>query len=502
MIDRLIAAAGAVADVADRAVRTIVRGAGSSVADTRPGSVALAAVLLVLAGAFVLVGLESDGGPMRTIGAAEVPADASLGQRVHATVDGQLASTYVETFLDLDGDGVQSDGEDGQAWAYWMVDATTRTGVTVLSLGPPWEIFEGTYTGVVTTDPAYVRDTIDYVEDELGWAGVVLDPDVVIDATVTGGAPGVEHSIADDWPDDGTTVTVSGPRSATYVEWCSEDADDDGQCDDEEIDTYDVIMLDVEAGTAVLVVTEDDPEFQPVTLTGMLRHDASAVAEAVNAPGFTLDDYDITVSPSYVLDVGATPPDPGVSMLVAVVLAGLGLTILVGVAGGYVGYRKTGVRPAGATTMAVDDVIAVRLTGVIRSPVGLTHVRDVPAALRRFVTRVAPPVAPDGVEAPDGTSDPDRPLEVAPLDSTLIVERIGRPEGVALGVGELQRVSVGSATTFRGARPALRATAGTGPLILSFADAATRDRAAAELVAEAGLDMAGPAASPTSVEGA
>lgn len=495
MLDRLIAAAGAVADVADRAVRSIVRGAGSSAADTRPGSLPLAVAMLVLAGAFVLVGLESDGGPMRTLGAADVPSDASIGERVHATVSGHLASTYVETFLDLDGDGVQGDGEDGQAWAYWMVDATTRTGVTVLSLGPPWEIFEGTYTGVVATDPGYVRDTIDYVADELAWAGVVLDPDTVVDATLGGGPPGVPHAIADPWPEDGTTVTVSGPRSATYVEWCSEDADDDGRCDDDEIDTYDVIMLDVDRGTAVLVVTDVDPEFQPVTLTGMLRHDANAVAEAVDAPGFTLDDYDIAVSPSYVLDVGATPPDPGVSMLVAGVLAVLGLTILVGLAGGYVGYRSSGVRPVGATTLGPDDAIPARLTGIVRSPAGQTHVRDVAAVLRRFVTREA------GPETTDASTTPSTP---APLESTVIVERIGRPEGVALGVGELQHLTVGSATTFRGTRPALRATAGTGALIIAFDDAATRDRAAAELVAEAGLDDASraseAAAAPSSSE--
>ncbi len=146
----------------------------------------------------------------------------------------------------------------------------------------------------------------------------------------------------------------------------------------------------------------------------------------------------------------------------------------------------------------------MRLTGVVRSPRGDTHVRDVPAVLRRFALGAAAAPAAGGAETAAAASGAETfprrradPLTAPPdadggipIDSTVIVERVGRPEGVALGMGELQRLSVGSATTFRGTRPAIRATAGTGQLILSFDDAAARDRAAAELVAEAGLDLA------------
>ena len=53
--------------------------------------------------------------------------------------------------------------------------------------------------------------------------------------------------------------------------------------------------------------------------------------------------------------------------------------------------------------------------------------------------------------------------------------------------GELRRVSAGRVMTFRAPRPALRVVAGTGSLLLSFDSEAERDRAAAELLEEAGL---------------
>jgi hypothetical protein len=98
------------------------------------------------------------------------------------------------------------------------------------------------------------------------------------------------------------------------------------------------------------------------------------------------------------------------------------------------------------------------------------------------------PAAESGPVADMATATPD-PAAI-PVESTVIVERVQRPEGVALGMGELRTLSVGTATTFRGSRPAIRATAGTGQLILSFDDEAARDRVVAELVAEAGLDLA------------
>jgi hypothetical protein len=498
MLDRLLAGAGAVTDAADRAVRAVLRGAGSSAADTRPGSLALAALLLLFSAGFALVALEADVGPLRTMRAGDVAADTALADRIHATVDGHLASTYVETFTDIDADGEQDEGEIGEAWAYWMVDPETRRGVTVLSMGAPWEVFVATYAGVLATDPEYVEGSVDLVAEELDWMGVTLDPDHIIIAAADGPA-GLDHDLADPWPADGTTVTVAGPRSVSYVETCTADPDGDGRCDDDEVDAFDVVVIDMASRRGVLVVTEEDPELVPVSLTGMLRRDASAVVEAVNAPGFHLSDYDIEVSATHVLDVGVVPTDPAAPLALAVLGALLALIILIGYVAGYVGYRREAGRPAGASTMVLGDAVPVRLSGVVRSPQGLTHVRDVAAVVRRFETRPEARQPEPTLDAAATDAGVDAiatpPAAGIPLDSTLIVERLGRPEGVALGVGELTGLSVGTATTFGGHRPAIRATAGTGPLILSFADAAERDRVAAELIAEAGLDLA--AATPS-----
>jgi hypothetical protein len=67
----------------------------------------------------------------------------------------------------------------------------------------------------------------------------------------------------------------------------------------------------------------------------------------------------------------------------------------------------------------------------------------------------------------------------------MILERRGRPHGVAVGRGELTAMTPGIVSPLRGSRPALRLTAGTGTLLVSFDTAANRDRAASELAAEA-----------------
>jgi hypothetical protein len=92
-----------------------------------------------------------------------------------------------------------------------------------------------------------------------------------------------------------------------------------------------------------------------------------------------------------------------------------------------------------------------------------------------------PSESPSGDGAGADEADPGAAL------TTLLVERRDMPQGVALGHGELKRVSSGRVMTFRAPRSALRVVAGTGPLFLSFDTDEERDRAAAELLAEAGL---------------
>jgi hypothetical protein len=156
--------------------------------------------------------------------------------------------------------------------------------------------------------------------------------------------------------------------------------------------------------------------------------------------------------------------------------------ILVGLAGGYLVYRKgDGRLPTPATTMAPGDRLPLRVSGLVRTPTGLEHVREAPGDLVRFVLG---PV----VTAPSDAADPSESLDRADSTvTTLLVERRGYPHGVALGLGELARLSVGRVMALRGPRPAARVVAGTGPLFLSFDTDAERDRAVAELLDETGL---------------
>ena len=94
------------------------------------------------------------------------------------------------------------------------------------------------------------------------------------------------------------------------------------------------------------------------------------------------------------------------------------------------------------------------------------------------------PAEADEPGEPAAAGDPD--LE-PPIATTLIVERTDTPQGIAVGSGELTRLSSGQVMTLRAPRPALRVVAATGPLFLSFDTEAERDRAAAELLVESGL---------------
>ena len=196
--------------------------------------------------------------------------------------------------------------------------------------------------------------------------------------------------------------------------------------------------------------------------------------------------------------------------------------------------------------MGPGDEIAVRVTGALRREGGLIHVREAKARLLRFrlesmiepepapaepFATTEPPVEPEAPmpEPEAAPPEPEAPVPWEPpatpaipswssvvaatpaaeadaeasaprsdVPTTLIVERSGKPEGVALGKGELKQLASGRVMPFRGPRPALRVQAGTGTLLLSFDSKEARDRAAAELIGEAGLLIrdTGIAASP------
>ena len=92
------------------------------------------------------------------------------------------------------------------------------------------------------------------------------------------------------------------------------------------------------------------------------------------------------------------------------VLVGVGAIILAGLAGGYLIYRRSGAAlPAPARTLEPGDRLPLRVTGMVRTPTGLEHLREAPGDLVRFGLgrRVAQPgESPSDVPAPTTPATP------------------------------------------------------------------------------------------------
>lgn len=500
MLDRLISGAGAVTDGADRSVRLLASGSRREIATTRPGSVLVAALLAILAGVLVLAGIEaSDPTTPVLLTPAEVATARNLGDRTYTTMSGSLSPAYVETYEDDNDNGTKDDEEHGVAWYYWLVEPEGLTGVTVRSTRPPTDVFTFRGRGVVLRDPGFLTEDYQPFAEEVAGERLIVNPDFLIDATPKEDRQTVPFDLAGTLPDQGTMVELAASRTSSYTLVCSRDYDRDRVCDPDEQDQYEFVAFDPATRQAIRVLVTDSPDFSEATITGMLRREERSADDARAGYGSDFSDLDLTVSDRYVLDDAAPAggaPLTFVLSLVSMMVAG---TILVGLAGGYLIYRRdAGPLPLPATTLEPDGRIALRITGIVRTPTGREHVREVPGELTRFVMRrpVALAEAPDATD-PAGPGDAiDAPTETAatgietPIETaatTLLVERLGHPQGVALGLGELRQISAGRVVALGGPRPAVRVVAGTGPLFLSFDTEAERDRAAAELLDETGL---------------
>ncbi len=470
MFDRLISGAGAVSAGLDRFVRNVTPGTAMG---NQPVSLLVAALLGVVALLLVVVGIESSGGStLQRLDPAAIATADDLGNRAYATVEGRIPSTYVETFADADFDGIQDPDELGDAWDYFLLGKDVDDGLIVRSQRPPSAIYTYQGSGVVVEDAEYLAADLELVTAEFSVPGLTLDPTRFIDATVP--ATGTPVDLAAGLPAAGTSVTIDGSRAVEYLPFCAGDADGDGACDDDEVDTYDLIVYDPITLRGVVVATSVSPESQTATFTGILRRDVGAIDRAVNAPGVTLEEIGITVSPVYLLEDGAEPVEGSLLFILSVILGVVAAVIAIGVAGGYVRFRGGDPLPPAASTFAPGERLAVGVTGALRAPSGLIHVREAQADVVRFVVD-----RPATADAPAAAAD-----AAGSISTTVIVERRDRPEGVAIGQGELEGIEGGTVATLRSRRPALRLRAGTGPLVLSFADADARDRVAAELAAE------------------
>src|SRR6476646_8557115 len=121
---------------------------------TRPGSIVVAGLLLVLAGILVAAGLEvTDPATPLTLEPARVATTRDLRDRTYSTMTGSLSTTWVETYDDANGNGLEDGDETGDAWFYWLVDPVGRQGVTIRSERSPAEIFTYRGRGIVIADP-------------------------------------------------------------------------------------------------------------------------------------------------------------------------------------------------------------------------------------------------------------------------------------------------------------------------------------------------------------
>jgi hypothetical protein len=449
-------------------------------------SVVVAALLLVVAGVLVAAGLEvTDPTTPVTLDPAKVATARDLADRTYSTMTGALATTWIETFMDGNGNGIEDGGETGVAWYYWLVDPVGRRGVTVRSTRSPAEIYIYHGSGVLIDDPKYGVEDYQPYTDELAGLGITVESGMVLDTT---GAVGTTIPIEarGSLPPAGTAVELTGSRMGTYRAVCSSFSQTNGHCFREDAQRYEVVVFDRSTKHGIRVLVRQPPEFSDATVTGLLRREERAVDDAKASQGFDFGDLDLRVSDRYLLDEAVPPGSAPLAYLLALICVLAAGTILVGLAGGYLIYRRSDGRlPAPATSLGPGERLPLRITGVVRTPTGREHVREVPGELVRF--DMGRPIEMPAAQELLAEAEPLGSDEDPPVTSTLLIERLGYPQGVAVGLGELVRLSAGQVMAFRGPRPALRVVAGTGPLVLSFDTDAARDRAAAELLDETGL---------------
>jgi hypothetical protein len=445
--------------------------------------------------------------PPVALAPADIASSSTLGDRTFSTIHGALSSTYAEYFSDDNANGVEDAGEAILTRYYWLVDPETRTGVTVRSSRPPESLFTFHGSGVLVDAPAYARESFDPYDDDAHRAGLSIEPALLLDTTNGSSGSPAPLDLAGVLPATGTSVDLSGARLGSWVAVCRHDPSIDPSCPSDEQDGYEILVFDKASRHAIRVLVRDLPEFTAdADLTGLLRREERAVDDARTGAQSDFSALDLTVSDRYVLDEAVAAGTAPLTFALAGLVAAVAGVILVGWAGGYLIYRRSDLGlPVPATSLGAGERIPLRITGVLRTPTGLEHVREAPGALIRFVlgrpvttshavdTAADDPAAADepGVPAtanelgdPAAAGDPDNQL---PIATTLIVERTDTPQGIAVGSGELTRLSSGQVMTLRAPRRALRVVAATGPVFLSFDTEAERDRAAAELLVESGL---------------
>ena len=148
---------------------------------SRPGSVVVAAICVVLAGILVFAGIEATDNPTAlTMTPDQVAQADDLGSRTYATISGFVAATYVETYTDDNGNGTQEAGETGSSWYYFLVDPDHEVGRHDPEPRPrPRTCSRTRRPGSSSRMPSYLKEDLDFFTEEATSLSFALDPSQV-----------------------------------------------------------------------------------------------------------------------------------------------------------------------------------------------------------------------------------------------------------------------------------------------------------------------------------
>jgi hypothetical protein len=132
----LIGTSGAAGHAINAGVARVLPGSAGRVARRFPVGLVLASLIL----AVMLLRVLLLAAPLILVVTVDVQGVASVEDGHGAEVRGLVGDQYIETFRDLDHDGVKVAGEEGIAWRYFLIDGLGSTGIELVSSHPPDEM--------------------------------------------------------------------------------------------------------------------------------------------------------------------------------------------------------------------------------------------------------------------------------------------------------------------------------------------------------------------------
>ena len=294
MLDRLISGAGAVTDAADRSVRLLASGSSRGIGTTRPGSVVVAAILLVAGepararrprGDRRAVRPRRSTRPMSrslaTSGTGRMPRSAApcMPPRSRRMTTSTATASRMPTRTSTRGTTGSSTAAD-------------RSGVTVRSKRPPSELFTFSARGyVLSGEPRFLTSDRSDLEAEAKAAGLTYDSKIVIDTVRRAPATAKPFDLAGRDPGRVPTRSSCRDRGWAHGSGCAPDREPTTTSAIPPRRTrYEILVFEPVSRHAVRVLVAELPEFSDATITGLLRREERAVDDARNIVGLDFDE--------------------------------------------------------------------------------------------------------------------------------------------------------------------------------------------------------------------